>query len=200
MKVKKQHAFIAVIATLLLCLCAFDLVMASSENAEHGEATQAKGWVATDTYRVMNFSVLAAALFLVLRKPISQALNGRIKGIQTQLDELEAQKIAAENKLAEYNKQIGLLDKEAEKIIAEYVRQGEEAKKRILDESKKAAEKLEEQARRTIAHEFQRAKIQLREEVLEAAMNKAEFLVKTKITPEDQDRLVDEYLDKVVAL
>jgi len=40
----------------------------------------------TDTFRVMNFTVLAVALFFVLRKPLSQALNGRIKGIKDELE------------------------------------------------------------------------------------------------------------------
>ena len=33
----------------------------------------------------MNFSVLAIGLFLVLKKPVSQALGGRIQGIKEQL-------------------------------------------------------------------------------------------------------------------
>ncbi|MFZ5569174.1 MAG: hypothetical protein ACOZF0_02130 [Thermodesulfobacteriota bacterium] len=168
--------------------------------SSHGESSGVKHWATTDTARVMNFVVLAAVLFLVLRKPLSQSLNGRIKGIQNQLEELEAKKKAAEKKLAEYDRQIQLLDQEAEKIVAEFVRQGEESKKRILEESKKAAEKLEEQARRTIAHEFQQAKMQLRTELLEKSLAKAEALIQSKITSKDQDRLVDEYLDKVVAL
>lgn len=201
MKIKKQHkvARLIFLTVLLLLLCVSGAVMASSESG-HGESPGVKHWAKTDTARVMNFVVLAAVLFLILRKPLSQSLNGRIKGIQNQLDELESKKKVAEKKLAEYDRQIEMLDREAEKIVAEYIRQGEEAKKRILDESKKAADKLEEQARRTIAHEFQQAKIQLRTEVLEKALAKAEALVKNKITSEDQGRLVDEYLDKVVAL
>ena len=43
------------------------VALASSGEGEHGE-TGAKGWVATDTYRVMNFAVLAIGLFLVLKR------------------------------------------------------------------------------------------------------------------------------------
>jgi F-type H+-transporting ATPase subunit b len=138
-------------------------------------------------------------LFFLLRKPVSQALNGRINGIKTELEELEAKKNEAEKKLAQYNEQIATLGREAEKIIAEYKRQGEAARDRILEESKKAAVKLEEQARRTIENEFKNAKLRLQEDILEKALTKAEELVKDRITSEDQNRLVDEYLDKVVA-
>jgi F-type H+-transporting ATPase subunit b len=162
----------------------------------HGEP---KGWVATDTYRVMNFVVLAVALFFVLRKPASQFLNGRIKGIQDQLDDLENKKKEAEKQLAQYNERLSLLDKEAEKISSMYVQQGKEAQARILKEAKASAEKLEDQAKRHIEHTFQQAKMKVQEEILEKAMAKAEAKIAKKITAEDQERLVDDYLEKVVA-
>ena len=115
--------------------------------------------MATDTYKVMNFSVLAIGLFFLLRKPTSQALNSRIKGIKDQLDELETKKKTAEKQLAEYNKKFSQLEQEAQKLIENYIRQGNEAKTRIIDEAKQAAEKLEEQAQRNIEHEFKQAKI-----------------------------------------
>jgi len=155
--------------------------------------------MATDTYKVMNFSVLAIGLFFLLRKPTSQALNSRIKGIKDQLDELETKKKAAEKQLAEYNKKFSQLEQEAQKLIENYVRQGNEAKARIIDEAKQAAEKLEEQAQRNIEHEFKRAKIKLQEEILDKALVKTEKIIKNKITAQDQEKLVDEYLEKVVA-
>ena len=164
-----------------------------------GSGAEAKGWVPTDTYRVMNFTVLAIVLFLLLRKPASQALDARIKGIKDHLSELAGRKKDAEKELAEYNAKLLLLDQETEKIVAEYVKQGNEAKTRILREAESAAGKLEEQAQRNIEQEFKRAKIRLQEDIIEKALVKAQEIVKQKITDEDQNRLVDEYLKKVVA-
>ena len=164
---------------------------------EHGAAT--KGWVATDTYRVMNFTVLALALFFILRKPAAQALNGRIHGIKEQLEDLEAKKAAAEKTLAEYDTKLATLEKEAETLVADYIKQGEAAKAKILEEAAASADKLKEQAKRNIEHEFKRAKEQLRDEVVEAALVKAEDVIREKISDNDQNRLVDEYLEKVVA-
>lgn len=158
-----------------------------------------KGWVKTDTYRVMNFTVLAVGLFFILRKPLSQFLNGRIQGIKDQLEELEGKKKEAEKQLAQYNERLSLLDKESEKIVNMYVQQGKDAQARILEEAKASAEKLETQAKRNIEHTFQQAKMKVQEEILEKAMAKAEAQIAEKITAEDQDRLVDDYLEKVVA-
>jgi F-type H+-transporting ATPase subunit b len=185
---------VMVVFMMLLFFCFMGVAMASSE-----QGGESKGWVATDTYKVMNFSVLAIGLFFLLRKPTSQALNSRIKGIKDQLDELETKKKAAEKQLAEYNEKFSQLEQETQKLIEDYIRQGNEAKARIIDEAKKAAEKLEEQAQRNIDHEFKQAKLELQQEILEKALQKSEEILKNKITAKDQDQLVDEYLDKVVA-
>jgi F-type H+-transporting ATPase subunit b len=158
-----------------------------------------KHWEATDTYRVMNFAVLAIALFFLLKKPVAQALNSRIQGIEEQLSDLEAKKAAAEKELASYNDQLAKLEKEAESMMAEYVQQGNEAKERILKEAEASAAKLEEQAKRTIESEFKQARQQLQDEVMATAMEKAEAMIQASITDDDQNRLVDDYLEKVVA-
>jgi F-type H+-transporting ATPase subunit b len=187
------RAAVVIVMTLLL----FGFIGGALGSAE-GEQPS-KGWETTDYYKLMNFTLLVIVLFLLLRKPVSQAMNNRIKQIEDQFSELEAKKNEAEKELAEYNKKFLQLEQEAEKIIAEYVKQGNEAKQRILQEAETATHKLEEQARKNLEHEFEKAKLKLREEVLEQALDKAEKIIKNKITTEDQKRLVDEYLDKVVA-
>ena len=158
-----------------------------------------KGWVSTDTFRVMNFAVLVIALVFVLRKPLSQALSSRIKIIKDQLEDLAARKDEAEKKLAEYNEKLAQLEKEAEKIVEDYIKQGNEAKARILQEAESSVEKLKAQARHNIDYEFEQAKLKLQKEIFETSLAKAEEIIKSKILDEDQDKIVDEYLKKVVA-
>ena len=99
----KQGIMLLIIAGMLFL--GFGIAVGSSEHGdsadehvaaeEHstaghdGEHHESKGWVATDTYKVMNFAVLAIGLFFVVRKPASQFLSTRIKDIKTQLDDLE---------------------------------------------------------------------------------------------------------------
>lgn len=175
------------------------LLSAGSVLAASGHEAAPKGWEATDTYRIMCFVVLVAALFFALRKPVAQALQGRIKGIRDELDELEERKQEAEKKLAQYNEQFSLLDQEAKKIVDGYIEQGRDAQARIIEQAKASAEKLEANARRQIATAFERAKTELQGAILEKAIEKAEAKIMENISAEDQDRLVDEYLEKVVA-
>ena len=189
---EQQQMRLIILRSAIIAIVALLLFPMSTALAASG-----KGWVETDWFRVLNFAVLVVALFFILRKPVATALSSRIDGIKKQLADLEAQKEAAEKKLAEYSDKLSELEKEAEHIVADYVKQGNEAKARILKEAEASAEKLQAQARRNIEHEFDQAKKQLQAEVLEKSLAKAEEIIKEKISADDQNRLLDEYLEKV---
>ncbi len=186
----------AVLFFLVLSVGVFSISAALGASGADGGS---KGWVSTDTFRVMNFAVLALVLFFLLRKPLSQALGSRTKVIKNELEDLEARKNEAEKKLAEYNEKLAQLEKEGAKIVEDYIKQGNEAKQRILKEAESSADKLKTQARRNIEYEFEQAKLALQAEILESSLAKAEEIIKNKISEDDQNRIVDEYLKKVVA-
>lgn len=194
--IQKRYKSIFAMAGLILFMGA-GLVLASS--AGDAEGVEHMGWLATDTYKLINFAVLAGALFYLARKPVKEFFSSRITSIKDELADLEQKKADAEKALAVYAEKIANLDKESEKIVADYVRQGEDARKRILAEAELQAEKLEEMAKRNIEQEFKAAKVSLLQQVAEKAFQRAEGLVRESISPEDQDRLVDDYLAKVVA-
>ena len=183
----------AAVVAGLLAVMAGAVWAASGGDAAHG------GLSSSDWYRIMNFVVLAAGLVFLLRKPIPRALNSRVQGIQDQLKDLEARKADAEKRIVECNQKLGTLEKEAERIVSEYIRQGQDAKARILKEAESAAEKIQAQARRNIEHEFEQTKALLQREILEQSVAKAETLLKQNITDQDQVQLVEDYLQKVVA-
>ncbi len=188
---RSSAAMLSVIVMVIFIGTAPVLAASGGEGGVH--------WQKTDWARVLNFSILAVALFIVLRKPIGQALNNRIRGIKEELEDLESRKSQAEMQLADYKNKLALLDREAEQIVTEYIRQGEEAKARILKEASAAADKLKEQARKNIDHEFAQAKLELQSEIVDKALAKAEDVIRKQIEDADQERLVDDYLAKVVA-
>jgi len=147
----------------------------------------------------LNFAVLAIALFLLLKKPAVNFFSSRTKGIKEEIWTLEYKKAEAEKQLAEYQAKFKNLDQETQKIVEEYVKQGEEAKARILAEAEEQSVKLEQMAKRNIEQEFKAAKIKLQQEIADKVMVNAEELIKASISSEDQNKLVDEYLKKVVA-
>lgn len=156
-------------------------------------------WTKSDTLKVLNFGLLLAGVIFVIKKFVPPLLQSRAQGIADEIDTLEKKKAEAEKKLAEYQAKFKNLDQESKQIVEDYIKQGEEAKVRILAEAKAQADKLEDTAKRNIAQEIKTAKAALQQEIAELAMDKAEEVVKASITSKDQNKLVDEYLKKVVA-
>jgi F-type H+-transporting ATPase subunit b len=163
----------------------------------HGEVHNS--WLAIDTWKTLNFAILFIALFLLVRKPVANFFASRTKGIEDEIRELEEKKAVAEKQFAEYQTKFKNLEQESRKIVEEYIKQGEEAKARILAEAEEQSAKLEQMAKRSIDQEFKAAKLRLKQEIADKVMIKAEELIKASISPDDQNKLVDEYLKKVVA-
>jgi F-type H+-transporting ATPase subunit b len=183
-----------VVVTLVFSACGS--VWASSDGG-HGGVHNA--WLTIDTWKVLNFAILAVVGFFLAKKPVAQFFSSRAKSIEDEINELEQKKEDAQKKLAEYQTKFKNLDQESKQIVEDYIKQGEEAKKRIITQAGEQAEKLEDMAKRNIQQEFKSAKAKLQQEIVEKALEKAEEIIKASISSDDQDKLVDEYLRKVVA-
>lgn len=187
---------LGIVATLVFVFTGIAFA-SSSEGGGHGVVHNA--WLANDTWKVLNFGILVVAGFFLARKPVAQFFSSRAKSIEDEIKELQHKKADAEKKLAEYQAKFKNLDQESKLIVEDYIKQGEEARTRILAEAEAQAEKLEEMAKRNIEQEFKSAKVKLQQEIVEKAMEKAEQVIIASISSSDQDKLVDEYLKKVVA-
>ncbi|MCP4023695.1 MAG: F0F1 ATP synthase subunit B [Desulfobacteraceae bacterium] len=190
---KKQLCAVSLIAVFVLILGSAAWASSDGDGGVHN------AWLDIDTWKVLNFGVLVTVLFFLVKKPVAEFFSSRSKGIEQELADLEQKKADAAKNLADYQAKFQNLDEESKQIVENYIKQGEEAKQRILEEAEAQAEKLEDLAKRNIEQEFKAAKAKLQEDIVEMAMEKAESVVKDAITPEDQEKLVDDYLKKVVA-
>jgi len=190
-KLRKKHLKIAAMAACLV-IGMGTIAWASAEGGAHNR------WLKIDTWKVLNFGVLALAGFFIAKKPVAKFLSSRTRDIEEELNQLEQKKAGARQKLAEYEDRFKNIDQESKQIVEEYIKQGEEAKKRIISEAGAQAAKLEDMAKRNIQQEFKAARVKLQQEIVERAMEQAEAFIKESISSEDQDQLVDQYLKKVV--
>ncbi len=193
-KKKRVLQIFLMVGTLVFAVCGNAL---ASSGGGHGEVHNS--WLTIDTWKVLNFTLLVIGVFFVAKKPVAEFFSSRARSIEEEINELEQKKADAEKKLAEYQTKFKNLDQESKQIVEDYIKQGEEAKARILAEAEAQAEKLEDMAKRNIEQEFKAAKTKLQQEIAEKAMDKAEEVIKASISSDDQDKLVDEYLKKVVA-
>jgi len=143
---------------------------------------------------------LVIILVWALKKPLSQGLQGRRQGIVDKFADLEAQKGEAERIYREYEARLTKIDAEVEAIVSAAVKQGEAEKERIIAEADRAAGDIRRQADMSIQHELAEARLRLRAEVAEQAVTLAEGLIKQNLQDADQNRMVEDYLDKVGAI
>ncbi|MDD9305142.1 MAG: ATP synthase F0 subunit B [Desulfobacter sp.] len=181
----------------VMALVAGSTAVALASGGGHGEVHNS--WLTVDTWKVLNFGLLAVGVFFIAKKPVAQFFSTRAKDIEEELSDLEQKKADAEKKLAEYEVRFRNLEQESKQIVEDYIKQGEEAKERIIAEAGTQAGKLEDMAKRNIEQEFKSAKAELQQRIVEQAMEQAEAVIKESISAEDQDRLVGEYLKKVEA-
>jgi F-type H+-transporting ATPase subunit b len=148
--------------------------------------------------RSVNFGIFFVVLFVLLRKPLKQAMANRREGIQKELEELEQKKEAAKRELAVFERRIAGLKEEREAIIKDFQQEAEREKQKILEAARKTAARIVEQAQITIQQEIQKSNQSLREEVAEMSIRMAEEILRKNITDSDQKVLIGEYLAKVV--
>lgn len=149
-------------------------------------------------YRTVAFVILVAILVKLLRKPLAAFLNGRRNEIQRLLDELESKTAAAQQENARVQTRIAALEQETKKIVDELIAEGEAEKKKIIEAAHRQAEYIQQQAQIAIQQEVKAARDSLKDEIAELSVAAAEELLRKNMRPKDQDRLVNEFMSKVV--
>jgi F-type H+-transporting ATPase subunit b len=195
-------------ALTALCVCGIVLGLAAfgfAEEAQHAAAGHEGGHGAAQMkdfiWRCVDFAALVViAVWAVKKADVKGTLAARSTGIKRTLEEAVAAKEAAEKKFQEYNTRMDQANKEIEEISANMKREGQLEKERIIAEANQAAARIVAQAETAAAQEVLKAKGELRAEAAKLAVELAEQKITKNIAKGDQDKLVGDYISKVVTL
>jgi len=174
-------------------------VAAASEAAHgggHGGISPEK--IQDIIWRTVNFVVFAGILIKLVAKPAKNFFGQRSQDVAASLEELEEKLAAGAAAVKAAETRLAEVAKEREKIIQQYMAEGEMEKAKILDKANLVAERIKEMAAFSIQQETKKAAQSLREEVVGLATQMATDMIKEKATYADQQGLVEEYLKKVV--
>lgn len=149
-------------------------------------------------FRCVNFAIFAFLIYKLAGKRIGGFFRDRKLSIESQLSDLEARKLEAEKSLKDVEASIANLASEREKILSDYKAQGEAQASAIITAAQKQAAQMKEQAGRSASHEARAAMDAIKAELAVAVVDAAAKMVQDKLTQSDQEKLIDEYLDKVV--
>ena len=151
---------------------------------------------------LMIWTLLAflVALF-VLRKwawpAITEALDKRQHAIEESIETAERARTEAAGLLDEYRARLREARAQAEEIIARARKAGEVHERETVEEARSKREELLEQTRRDVEAETRRAIQEIRNEVADLTVLATEKVTRKVLSPEDQERLVQEALSEL---
>lgn len=163
--------------------------------AEGGEGGSSRIW--DMVWRIVNFIILFAILWKLLADKIKKYFSDRRIEIAEMIDTADKARTEAEKQFADYRSRLQNIDRDIQEIRDAIMGELEGEKQRIIEEGKAVAERIIEQAKWSAEQEIIKAKNSLRNQVVDMAGDMASGLVTNSMTPEDQKRLIEEYLDKV---
>ncbi len=146
----------------------------------------------------VNFIALVFILVKYGRKPMADMFRARREAIENEYRELEEKRAEAEARYQEYEKKLAKLEEEARAIMEAFIEQGKKEKERIIQEAYETAERIKQQAEFYVQQELEKARESLQREVAELSVKLAEQIIRGKITADDQRRLVQEFIERVV--
>jgi F-type H+-transporting ATPase subunit b len=184
------------ILPLLGCmlLVAFSLALAS-EGGGHGEEGKVIWGM---IWRIVNFAILMVLLWKMLADRIKSYFGDRRVEIAQMIEQADKAKEDAEKQFAEVQQKLKNVEKDIKEIKEAIMGELEGEKERIIQEGKNSAERILQQARWTAEQEVIKARKELKDHVVEMAGDMASGMITRSMTPEDQKKILEEYLDKVV--
>jgi F-type H+-transporting ATPase subunit b len=183
------------IASALLMFMAFPCVAAeTSEGSGFDRHTWDLVW------RLINFAILAFVIIKYGKPPLMKFLVGKGEEQAVRFGDLEKQASDLAKEEEEQKTTLTHIDDRIQKIKDYYHQVGQEEKERIIAETELLKQQIQENARQKIVAEFEDAKKAFRKDVVEQAVGLAETRIRGNLDLQDQEGLVQKYLDQLTGL
>ena len=190
-KIMRSRHFASLLGVVLYFAWLSNALASEAEGGHH------LNWV-DFAYRTVAVVIVAAILVKLLRKPAANFLNSRREEIQRLLSELEAKTSEARAEYSQVRAKLASLEEDTKKIVDELIAEGEAERKKIIETAHREAEYIQQQAQVAIQQEIQAARDSLKDEVAELSVAAAQDIIQKQMQAEDQQRLVREFMTKVV--
>jgi F0F1-type ATP synthase membrane subunit b/b' len=179
-------------------LLATPAVLWAAEEGHEAAAAHGNPWLDL-LWKAINLAVLVAIIYWAARRPIAKGLANLAK---TTRDSFLATRKSAEEAdaaLVEQKRKITALAQDLARMVAEARADVEREKQRAQAEAQAHAAKVAEAIQQQIEQEVAKARTALRAELAAQTVKLAEELIRKQVSPEEQKRLVNEYLQQLGA-
>ncbi len=142
--------------------------------------------------QIINTCILCFALSKLLYKPVTNFLNARKERIAEQIDSAEARLSEAEVLKAEYENKLKDIESEKNSILEKARAQADINSRQIISEAKTEAENIHTRAMTDIKREEEKAKDEIKKQIIEVSSLVSGKFIAAKMTEEEQNKLVDD--------
>jgi len=149
-------------------------------------------------WSIPNFLILVTVLWHFASGPLNQMFHSRREELKKAIEEAQKARSAAEALLAEYQRKLAEVDREIARMREELRAEAAAEKGRIVAAAERQGERIRNEAEFTARQELLVARYRLREEAARLAVEVAEKVIKETIDAADRERLLDEYLGKIM--
>ncbi len=169
-------------------------------NEPHGEGGEAPktyfgipGWV----LKLFNMLVFLGALGWWIGKPVKAAFAGRSEQIRKQQEEARERRTKADRMASDIQARLTQIENEVRAIRERAEAEGQRQRQELIAAAEAEAAKILQAARNEVENRVKSARNELTEYAGQLASERAENILREKITPEDQKKLFDESLREV---
>jgi F-type H+-transporting ATPase subunit b len=185
--------------TLTILISIVCVVLASVASASSGGGHGAEEYTFMGDWlpRLINFAIIVGALVFFLRKPVRDMFKNRTAEIAKAMEESKEVRERALAALAEMERKAREMDAETLAMVADARVRGEKDKQALIEEGRKIVLDIQAQVKIGADIEVQKAKADLAIEAARLAVDLAEGKIKDKITSQDHERIVKDYISSV---
>lgn len=151
----------------------------------------------TAIFAIINFAILVVLLKVFLYKPVCNVLDSRKQEVANNLKSAEDAKLEAQKLKDEYAAQIQNARSEAQDIINQATKIGEQTKADIVNEAREEATRLVAKAQDEIVREKTEALNEIRNEIADLAVLAASKVVGKTIDVADHQNMVNNFVKEV---
>lgn len=148
-------------------------------------------------WTLITFLILLFILKKFAWKPILTALEQRENAIRESLEKAEKAKDDAQKVLDQNQINLAKAEEESKQIINQSRAYAEKLKEQIMQESKVQAKKMIEEAAAEIERKKDAAFDELKNQVVEIAINAAEKILRENLDKETQKKIVNKYIGEI---
>jgi F-type H+-transporting ATPase subunit b len=144
--------------------------------------------------QIVNFTLLAIILYMLLYKPVLRMLRERQNRIAKSLADVDAARESASKAQQEYERRIAEAQRKAQEIIGQSAQQGEQVATEIRAEAQRDADAIRERARLEAAEEKARILAEVQNQIASLSVLAAERVLGQSVDDNLQRKLINQSL------